>query len=460
MQRDRRSGSEILAAPRWQPLRHRADCLDLQQLRNVDRLLKLCEAEGVAHIDDVTEELITKVDEANVFCAFQRNLARALHLLVPGTLLASRAANSAYKKQRAHDSVRRSGGPKKVRLATKSVPEHELPVAWQKALADMRLGIGSLRDRAPAPTITETIAMKLRQLAKSASDRNLPVELSLEAIAALHADMNSRGVKSATKRATASALERFARYTGAPQEIQAELARVTTSHDKKAKAETKRKEVVLASVDVSASTVLAKAKELLASASSFTNPRDALARKKEAFCLAFFMLLPLRLTDTGLVFGRNLIWDGTGWEIVVRTSKTGEDQSCRVDPYLTPYIDALVLNGLDPAYLDAAREDCLSMQRDVLIKRSGQPMHYGYVSTVWWKYFGTGEHIARTEVHEAFALARGAAGTELALAACGQRSAQTANHYHTKRIHTARLMGMQAGVLELAEQLPAAMFEV
>lgn len=324
----------------------------------------------------------------------------------------------------------------------------------------MRAGLGTRTDRAPAPAIVATLAMKLRQLAQAAQSQGLPIELTLEAIAALHAAMNKRGLSSYTKRATTSALARFAQYVAAPDEVRDALRRVTAMHDAATRQETKRKERVLQNVDVSAETVLAKAQQLLDEASSLTNPRFALTRRNEAYCLAFFTLLPLRLNDTRLTFGEELTWDGTVWQLKLTTRKTGFDYACRLDPFLTPFINALVLQGLDLAYLDARRAACVAQKRPALVTVQCQGVGYNYVSDIWRKYFGIGEHVTRTQMHETFAEQRGTAGTELALQACGQHSAQSASHYHGRRIRTARLAQMQGGMEALARDLPDGLFAV
>lgn len=460
MQPDRRTADAILAEARWQPLRHLAAQLTVEQLRDVDRLLKRCEAKGIVHIDDVTEDLIDTVDAGNTSQRYQARLSKALSLLLPGTILACRAGRVAMRRQQKWTNAKNRPKKGRARVATTTVPEANLPLAWQRALADMRLGLGSKNCRAPALKTTALSAMKLRQLAKSALDRGLPVELSLAALAAVHADMNARGVSSATKCTTTAALGRVAKYTGAPEAIQTELRRLTAYHDGLAKLAPKRKEKKLAEVDVSPARVLATAKEILEEAVATRNPRSALSRRNEAFSLAFFMLLPQRLNDTRLVFGEHLTWDGHRWHFRVVTSKTRHLIEGRVDEYLTPYINALILDGLDPAYLEMARADCLSQKRPALITRSGKQVGYNYVSAQWLKYFGISEHIVRTEIHEIFASALGAEGTELALAACGQRSARTAQHYHTQRVYKARLTKMQVSMLELAEDLPEGAFNL
>lgn len=454
MRPDRRRAEHILSEARWQPLRHLASRLDLTGLRDVDRLLKLCEAEGISHIDDISEALIDRIDHGSISHSYQLRLARALAALLPGTILADRAARNAALRLRQWTATRPRPKIGRIYVAKKSVPERDLPAEWQAALADMRAGLGSASDRAPAPKMVDTIAMKVRQLAKSAADRCLNVDLSKDALAALHEDMNARGVSSITKRATCSALGRFAQYIAAPAEIRGELRRLTAFHDTNAAKEIKRKEITLQNVDLSAARVLAKAKELLSEASTVTNPRSALTRRNEAFCLAVFSIIPLRLSDTRCAFGEELTWDGAQWALQLTTSKNGVEYACRIDKYLTPYIDAMVLHGLDPAYLEEARADCLSRRRPVLMNASRAGVGYNYVSDVWRRHVGTGEHITRTEIHETFAVARGAEGTELALAACAQTSPRSAAHYHGERLRRARLAAMQEVMLALAEGLP------
>lgn len=456
--RDWRSADEILAQPRWKGLHASAQGLDTQALRDVDRLLARCEAEGIAHVDDITEALIDSVDAGSVSAYYQHRLVKALARLLPGTALAQRAAACVLRRRQRSSAGRSQPTPKRTRAASKSLPESDLPLAWRDALATMRAGVGTRTDRAPAPSIVETIAMKLRQLARSATDRGLPVALSLEAIGALHDDMQARGVTASTRRATTSALARFAQYIAAPQEIRDELRRVTSLHDASKTAEIKRKEKVLHKTDVSARAVLAKARDLLAEATTTTNPRSAHSRRNEAFCLSFFTLLPIRLSDARLTFGEDLIWAGGSWNLCITTSKNGVDYAAKVHPHLEPYIEALILQGLDPVYLDQRREACLADRRPALVTWTGEGVGYNYVSDVWRKYFGIGEHIARTEMHESFAARLGVEGTELALRACGQRSPQSAKHYHGQRIRQTRMTRMQDGLQALATDLPGDAF--
>lgn len=57
--------------------------------------------------------------------------------------------------------------------------------------------------------------------------------------------------------------------------------------------------------------------------------------------------------------------------------------------------------------------------------------HTHYVSYVWWKVFGTGNHAARVALHDQFAVF-GVAGIEAALHACAQRDPATAQFYRTR----------------------------
>ncbi|MBC2835158.1 hypothetical protein [Paragemmobacter straminiformis] len=459
MRRDWRTAEQILGEPRWAGLTERAGYLSLSYLRDVDRLFKLCDDRGIQHIDDVTEDLINDVDKGGVSSCFPRRLAKALQILLPGTILAERAAQNARQRHQAWVQSRPKQRTGRDYGATKTVPESALPHAWQLALADMRSGLGSATERPPAPLIIKTIAMKLRQLAKSSLDAGASVELSEESLAALHRDMNARGLSSYTKRATCSALGRFAKFINAPKVVCDKLRELTALHDANTSKEVKRKEVILHEVDVSARSVLSKAKELLAKSTQTTNLRSALTCRNEAYCLAVFTFLPLRLSDTRFRFGEELTWENGCWHLGLTTSKNGHDYSTRMNPDLNPFIDALALNGLSEAYLELARTEVVRDRRPVLITRSQDGVGYNYVSDVWRKYFKTGEHIARTEMHEAFAGISGPLGTELALAACAQHSPQSASHYHSHRIRTDRLAKMQRGLANLASGIPDKNFD-
>jgi hypothetical protein len=460
MSRDWRAASEILSEPRWKNLAPRADQVDVVALRDVDRLLYLCETEGISHIDDITEEIIDRVDAGSASASYQHRLSKALRGILPGTLLADRAAAVARRRQQLWRATRPSRKTGRTYVSKKSVAEADLPLSWRMALVDMRAGFASSTSAPPAPKIVETIVMKLRQLAKSAQEAGLEVSLSVETLTALHSDMTARDIASTTKRATCSALGAFAKYIDAPSHIREELRRLTALHDAQARLEPTRKEAILHETDVSFSAVLAKAQELLERSHSARNPRSALTLRNSAFSLAFFTILPLRLSDTRFRFGEELTWEGGHWTLHLTTQKTAFDLRTRLTGFLTPYIEAVLLHGLDAAYLDGIRDTCIAEKRPVLVTRSGAGVAYHFVSDVWRKHFGTGEHIARTEIHEAFAQARGAEGTDLALAACAQSSIQTAGHYHTQRLKRSRLDRMQAELLNLQNEFPEGTFDV
>jgi hypothetical protein len=77
------------------------------------------------------------------------------------------------------------------------------------------------------------------------------------------------------------------------------------------------------------------------------------------------------------------------------------------------------------------RERCIKQRRHLFVDHNGEPYHTDYVSRVWGKVFGTGNHAARIKIHDEFAIF-GVAGIEAALAACAQRSPVTAKFYRSR----------------------------
>jgi hypothetical protein len=77
-----------------------------------------------------------------------------------------------------------------------------------------------------------------------------------------------------------------------------------------------------------------------------------------------------------------------------------------------------------------------------------KPFAPGWISTVWRRHIGTGEHIIRTLWHED---AAEDGETWMALALCGQRSARTAKHYTVKAARK-RAAKRGRGLLKQARQ--------
>lgn len=93
---------------------------------------------------------------------------------------------------------------------------------------------------------------------------------------------------------------------------------------------------------------------------------------------------------------------------------------------LTPFINALVLRTCGSQWLDQMRVDYLASRRPLFTTHDGKPVVYNYVSDASRREIGPGEHITQTELHIFLGIKRAQAGTDLAMASCGQVSQQVA----------------------------------
>jgi len=168
--------------------------------------------------------------------------------------------------------------------------------------------------------------------------------------------------------------------------------------------------------------VIKEAEALLREAKATQPRRSRRTLENAAAALALFALAPVRLADTALHFGRQLRWDAEGWSLTMHLSKGKNAYGLRFDRRVAPYIDALILRGADPAWLDDLRDDCLARQRALFLTPAGTPAGPGYVSDLWRRHLGTGEHIARTLIHAQVP-------TRTAMLMTGQRSERTSKAY-------------------------------
>lgn len=111
-------------------------------------------------------------------------------------------------------------------------------------------------------------------------------------------------------------------------------------------------------------------------------------------------------------------------------SKTRRLFTAPVLPVFGFFIDQLILQGSSRDYLDELREDCIRSGRLLFVTYQDRAPFDRYVSYLWKKELGTGNHAARTKLHNEFGRL-GARGVELAMRACGHRSEKTAEYYRT-----------------------------
>lgn len=169
--------------------------------------------------------------------------------------------------------------------------------------------------------------------------------------------------------------------------------------------------------------------------------------------IALLTLVAIRIGDAGrLRWGQHFWWSGGCYHIDLRTMKTGSVLHGPLHQALTPFLDAVLLRGVDPAYLDDLRARAETDGAAVFRSVAGRALRPGRFSKVWRKQLGAGAHIARARIHTELGRL-GPAGVTAALACCGQEAPETRRHYQGAAVARAELEASQELVDELAHQV-------
>lgn len=465
--RDCRPIAAILSHPRWDdhmaamplPQMLADGVLTPDGLRAADRFFAWAEARGIETLD---------VDQVLAFAPDTRSagpfitLLAAMRVLAPGDPALRAIEAAARARERLRPSRRTGGGGRALAV---SVPEAALSEPWRRTLQAMRDDVATAWMAAPAPSMVTTIACKLRQLAWSASVHGVAPAINEAALTVYIADLKTRprrpplepGCRPATVLASLRALETFARYTDSDAAILPTLQRLICRWDDRTKQTTKLKEAKMARLPANRE-IMRKAQKLLDGALRAKLARSAQHRRNAAAALAIFLLIPVRLKDTAWRFGDTLFWNDARYEIDLVISKSGSDEQryrTPIDPWLTPFIDALVLHGSDPVHVDALRAECIAERRALFIDHNGAECTYGYVSRCWNHYLGTGVHIARSRMHDLLGLF-GDHGVRQAMLMCGHVSEGIAQEYQTRAYTTNAIAQAQKW---LADELDEAMLD-
>jgi len=409
--------------------------LDDEQLRLLDRWLAFRAARGITTptIEDFLAFGPLEMLEA---------LGRALAHLQPAGVTALRLAKRRLRSerwQRAKATMSASmSTPPRRRVAVETA---ELPLAWRRQLDRLHEAAAARDDDivsldetpAYAGAVLRSIEHTLAALARSAGNAGLPVELSVETINALLAELEARGRRPATKAARCKELHVFGLVTGADRAVLDRAREARNAFARQAARTRKRKEIWLQQHDVTIGDVFARAEDLAAEARELpAGGTQALRRRMDAALLALALNAPLRCGDLhGVVLGRTLVRDAEGWRLALATRKTGlRYESDHLWPEVGDILDAYLLDGAPAEQL-----------RRRVAARDGTPFFsfddgttgvaIRWPSQVWRRHFGTGEHIVRTLWHQLCYL------TEpdkvwMALALCGQASERTAQEYRLK----------------------------
>lgn len=314
-----------------------------------------------------------------------------------------------------------------------SLPLEDLPLEWREAIADMEAGIDGIGNPAPAPSIAVSQVQKICELAKVAVDDGFDIAITVQTATAYERNLleRERPVARTTIKSSMVRIRDFASYLGSPEPVMDHLRDRARFHESRAAHDTPRKEQKISLIP-SYTEIFEHAFDLLGQAADTGSKRVAQRCRNHAAALVLLCPFPLRVADTQLRFGENVTWDGEQYNLFVpATSKTGEPFHARVASFFELFIDELVLQGADRAYLDELRHRAIAQKRLLFESHGSEPVFDAYVSYAWRETYGTGSHIARTKIHDELAI-HGLKGVEGALRACGHRSERSAEHYRTR----------------------------
>lgn len=313
-----------------------------------------------------------------------------------------------------------------------SVNLEELPESWQAALRDMEDKFPGMDGSLPVPSMITTTRTKLCELAKAAQMVQLPVTLKKEALIAYEQSLLNRERPLSPKTILSSLrqVRGFARYIGAEDEILAHLKERIRFHERRAhNAPAQKEHKILQLPDYSE--IFGIALDRLGQAAQTSNPKSAQALRNTAVALTLFCPFPLRVADTQMRFGQEILWTNEGYRFNLIISKSKRHFTAPILPVFSFFIDQLILQGSHPCHLDDLRKRCFDDKRLLFVNYDDREPYPGYVSQLWHKELGTGSHAARTKLHDAFGQL-GARGVDLAMRACDQRSEKTAEAYRTR----------------------------
>ena len=440
---------EITAAPWWAPFRQGAglDRLSYAQVKHIDRFLRWITDKGITRPN--RETFLSYVIEARSSTPL-RDLQRAFAQLKGVTAEAiivelPQAITEKYRAARQEKPNERRPQPRHL-----SISPDELPAELRAALTAMRRGTRRGGRKPPAPDIVTGIEGALCQLGHICRVNDYDVKITPETVRAYLLDVEARSPRAATREIRGTQLLRFIRYSGFGIACEASLKEYAKRQNKISSRQIRKKEIKAHDIG-GPNAVLSRAVDLLAKAQDERSVTWRMTRLNHALALAFTMLMPLRVQDTLLQFGTNITWSGKEYWIDTRTQKTQAPVYGPLPDFLTPFINGVLLQGREPSLVDTLRTEAEGAHRPLFLKGDGKPPRPYFVSYVWRTHFNTGNHIARTLVHDALGQ-KGVAGVAEALALCAQRDPRTALHYQTRALADARrIQALQTLVAEFSE---------
>lgn len=313
-----------------------------------------------------------------------------------------------------------------------SIQPEDLPPAVKKTIQRMADGLPANGVQAPSREIVKRLRDKLCQLASTLEDHDREFEFTTETIDIFQRALRDRcengtdGVRWATIRATIEELNRYARYTGAPDELKADLAERLNWLEAKERCQRSLKLETLARSGHTTDSVLDIADALRAHAAVEDDEKKRHRLRNEAAVLAIYTNVPLRNSSAYLVFGKNLHWEGEKWVIRMMIRKTRRAKPipfvAPIDPYFGAFLDAVLLGDAPSDDLVALRTAALGNKRPLFMQINGKPFKPSYIPRTYKELTGVSLTSARAMVHTDAARNYGSEGLELGKIQCHQTS--------------------------------------
>ena len=375
---DRRPREEIIAGAHFAPYRDVTElgAVPLEDIRVLDRFLIFAEARRV-ELPSVTDFLRFAGDAGS--SRRLRSLKSALDTILPGNPAVLLTLQAAIRQK----SPEKKARPSRPRPAARHrVPHSLLPPEWRQALSAMRAGedVGGLRP--PAESTLKNTEEVLREYAWIMIDAGLPVAITIDGVRRLEAVRTQRsqarsekayqgqGDRPATRHTAVQRIRAFAQHLG----LDLLLISTLQAHENWLRRALGRVvPLKFAKLDrlPDLAATWALAMRLREESQQATRRQSKLRLLNEATVIALWTLLPLRLADGRLRWGRDISWTGLCYRVDIDTQKADVAISGRLHERLTPFLDALVLQGVAPAYLEVMRTNAIAEQSPLFRDTTG-----------------------------------------------------------------------------------------
>jgi hypothetical protein len=412
--------------------------VSLEDLRALDRFLVFAE-ERVIEVPTVDDFLAfaSDVSSARRLRAVEAALAR----IVPGNPAVLLTLRQAIERKAPF--AQRSDAPP--RPCSLGIGRHDLPAKWRKTLERIRA------NELFAPSTVKSMEEVLRSYAGSLRDAGMPFDITVEGLRAHERQLTDRKGRPATLSTHTQRLCQFARHHGVADAIREDLRRHHRHLRRNLGRVVPLKEARYAALPSLAET-WSLANLLLADARNAPHRGPARRLRNEAAVVALWSFLPLRLADSILRWGEDICWKEDAYRVSIVTQKADVPLAGPLHARLTPFLDALLLEGVSVEYLEEMRARAKTQRLPLLRRHDGLPLAHDYPSTVWRKHFETGAHIARTRIHTELGKL-GPVGVESALALCAQKDPRTREFYQARSLAELEMQRGQELIGELFNDL-------